>query len=118
MSSKSKIKGTRWESAVRDYLVSRGFVTVERRTLYGNQDRGDLLGVSGWTLECKDTARLDLPAAIDEAKTEAVNAGTPYFAAIVKRRRKPVSQAYFVLTLEQAVGLIASLGATKPPDAL
>jgi hypothetical protein len=100
MSSKSKIRGTRWESQVRDYLVAAGFVGVERRALDGNKDRGDLLGIPLWTLEAKDEARITLAGYMDEARAEAKNAGTPYFAAIVKRRRKGTGEAYAVMPLE------------------
>lgn len=108
MSSPSKIRGTRWESAVRDYLVSRGFSGVERRSLNGNKDRGDLLGVDGWTFEAKDEARISLAGYVDEARVEAANAGTPWFAAIVKRRRKSTADAYVVLPLGLFTSLLAA----------
>lgn len=98
-SSPSKRKGTAFESAVRDYLVSRGFAGVERRALHGAADKGDLLGIPDWTLELKATKELDVAGAVDEAAKESKNAGTQYFAAILKRRQKGVHEAYVVLPL-------------------
>jgi predicted transcriptional regulator len=95
VSNPSKQKGTRFETEVAEYLG------VERRTLGGSKDRGDL-AIVNWALELKATREIDLASAIDEARVEAKNAKAPYFAAIVKRRRKGVSEAYFVMTLAEA----------------
>jgi hypothetical protein len=99
MSHPSKVKGTRWESAVRDWLTARGR-RVFRPALHGTQDKGDLFGVDDWTIQCKDTAKLDFAGALDDARVQAANAGTKYFVAIVKRRRKGVAEAYAVMPLE------------------
>ncbi len=109
MSSKSKIRGTRWESQVRDYFIGLGFVGVERRALTGNQDKGDLSGIPGWTLEAKNEARISLATYMDETQVEADNAKTPYFAAIVKRRRRSTGQAYAVMPLYQLASLLSRL---------
>jgi Holliday junction resolvase len=100
VSHPNKVKGTRWESEVVDYLVEQGFTAVERRSLKGNADQGDLVGVPGWTLECKNEARINLAGYMAEGEAEAKNAGTDLFAAIVKRRRKGTAAAYAVMPLE------------------
>jgi predicted thioredoxin/glutaredoxin len=61
----------------------------------------------GWALECKATRELDLAGAVDEALTEARNSGAPLAAAIVKRRRRPTSDAYVVMPLAQFARLVA-----------
>jgi hypothetical protein len=99
MSHPSKVKGTRWESAVRDWLVERGR-NVFRPALHGALDKGDLFGVDDWTIQCRDTAKIDLAGAVDDARAQAANAGTRFFVAIVKRRRKGVAEAYAVMPLE------------------
>lgn len=106
MSSKAKIRGTRWESAVRDFLTSVG-LPVFRPALHGNLDKGDLFGLEGWTIQCRDTAKLDFAGALDDAAEQAANAKTPNFVAIVKRRRKSVAQAYAVLPLYKLVELLS-----------
>ena len=87
MSNPSKQKGTAFETAVVEFLKSQGF-PVERRALHGNTDKGDISGLPAWTLELKNRRSLDVGGAIDEACTEARNAGTHWFAAILKRPRK------------------------------
>lgn len=111
MSHPSKIKGTRWESAVRDWLNDHGFETF-RPALHGAIDKGDIFGVKGWTIQTRDTARIDLAGAVDDAADQAAAARTPFFVAIVKRRRKSVSQAYAVMPLESWADYIRR---TAPP---
>jgi Holliday junction resolvase len=104
--SKSKQKGTLFEREVAEFLQSTGHPLVERRTLSGKNDRGDLAGIPNWTLELKATKELDLAGAVDEARVEAVNANTLWYAAIVKRRRRSIGEAYVVLPLALFTKLI------------
>jgi len=76
-----------FETATVAYLNLRG-ITAERRALHGNTDRGDIAGVEDWTFELKNRKSLDVGGAIDEARLEATNAKTRWYAAIVKRPRK------------------------------
>jgi hypothetical protein len=94
-----KRAGARFEQQVVDYLVENGFPYAERRVMGGTRDRGDIAGVIGWTLEAKAEKTLDLAGAIDEAVKEANNAETRWYAAILKRRRKPTADAYVVMPL-------------------
>lgn len=98
--SKSKDKGTRWETEVVNYLNEAGF-NCERRALQGALDKGDILGIPAWTLECKNEQRIDLARYMSEVNAETVNARTPYGAAIVKRRNKGVAEGYVVMPLFQ-----------------
>lgn len=86
--SRSKQKGTRFESAIVDYLTEHGFPYAERRTLSGSQDRGDIAGVPGWVLEAKNCSAASLGAWIDVATTEQANAGAAYSAVWHHRRGK------------------------------
>lgn len=94
----SKQKGTAWETAVVRYLNEQGF-PVERRALTGKEDKGDIAGLPCWTLECKAERSIDLAGYMGEAAREAVNANTPNYAAVVKRRGKGVSEGYVVMPL-------------------
>lgn len=98
--SASRQKGTAFETAVVRYLQDQGFGAAERRALSGKNDRGDVAGLPGWTLELKAEKAISLASYVDEARTEAVNAGTDLYAAVVKRRGKGVSEAYVVLPLQ------------------
>lgn len=93
----SKVKGTRFESAVAAYLCST-FPACERRALRGRFDGGDLAGLPA-TIECKATREIDLSAALNEAKRAAAHNGDVIYAAVIKRRNHPVSEAYAVLPL-------------------
>ncbi len=101
MTNPSKQKGTAWETAVVSYLRDHGFPQVERRTLHGNQDQGDIAGIPDWVLELKATKTIDLAGAIDEAILESVNADADFYAAIIKRRQKSAGEAYVVMDLAQ-----------------
>lgn len=97
--SASRRAGARFEQQVADYLAANGFPYAERRHSNGAKDRGDIAGVPGWALEVKAERAMDLAGYMAEASVEADHAGTRWFAAIVKRRRKPTAEAYVVLPL-------------------
>lgn len=80
----SKIKGTRFETAVATYLCST-FPTCERRALRGRLDGGDLAGLPA-TIECKNTKGYDPAGALDEARRAAANNGDVIYAAVIKRK--------------------------------
>lgn len=103
--NRSKQKGTAWETAVVRYLQAGGF-DVYRKALSGNQDQGDIGGLEGWTLEAKDRKQISLAQFVTEAETEAAHAGTPWYAAIVKRRQKNVADGYVVMPLKVFVGFL------------
>ena len=103
--SRSKQKGTRWETEVTRYL-EQYFPGVERRVLVGPLDRGDISGVPGWTIECKNTNTSLWGPFMDEAERERVNCNAEFGLLVVKRRMKPVSRAFAVLPLEDMAALM------------
>jgi len=110
--SANKRAGARFEQQVADYLAAHGHPYAERRHVRGSRDRGDLSGIPGWVLELKATRELDVAGAVDEAAKEAGNAGTRWYAAILKRRRKPIAEAYVVLPLRLFAELLREDGET------
>jgi len=74
--SAARQTGTAFESVVTAYLAAHGFPHVERRTLHGSADRGDIAGVAGWAIECKAVRSMDLAGWASEATREAANAHT------------------------------------------
>lgn len=107
--SRSRAKGTRWETAVVDYLRP-WFPHVERRAGRGHNDGGDLAGLVGWVCELKSTKQLALAEALDEAEKERANVGARWCAAIIKRRMKSTGEGYVVMTLEQFARLLSEEG--------
>lgn len=108
MSAYTRRKGPAFERDVADYLAANGHPLADRRVKTGAKDRGDIGGVPGWTLECKNEKTISLAAYMEEARQEAVNAGTANYAAVVKRRGKGVSESYVVLPLAVFVKAVTS----------
>jgi len=105
--NRSKQKGTAWERAVVDYLRSNGQPYAERRALNGALDKGDVSGIPGVVIECKNEKTVTLGAYADEVKTETANAGASIGVAVVKRRNRGVGDAYVVMTLDQFASMLA-----------
>ena len=116
--SAARARGTSFETAVVNYLAANGFPHAERLPLCGSRDRGDVAGVAGWTLECKAAKALDLASWSTEAKVEAVNAGTPWSAVVIKRRGRGVADSYVVLPLATFAEAIAGDLPMDLPQAL
>mgnify|MGYP002640864697 CR=1 FL=1 len=120
MSAANKAKGTKFESDVANYLQSRG-VRCKRHPRTGVNDIGDAgfpLNKGTMVLEAKARKSIDLATFVAESLVEAVNyehkfpAEAPAFgAAVVKRRQKPIGDAYVVLTLDEFVELLQNVGA-------
>lgn len=95
--SASKRKGTGWETAVVQFLKENGVPHAERRALNGVKDRGDVAGIPGVVIECKNERAVTLAAYADEAMIEAENDGAPIGLAWIKRRGKVSPGAGYVL---------------------
>lgn len=111
MSSPSKQRGTRWESAIVDYLIESGWPHAERRTLSGAKDKGDIAGLVGVCIEAKSHRVLDLASWIREVETEARNAGAAVAAVWAKRVRKTSpGDGYVIMTGAQFAALLKEAG--------
>jgi hypothetical protein len=98
-------KGNAFARKVAEYLGT------EPRVLNGNRDRGDLVHPA-FTIEVKCPGRgrpLDLSTAMNEAKREALNAGTHLYAVITRRTGYPVAEAFFTMPLWMAADIIPQL---------
>lgn len=109
--SRSRSKGTAWESKVVAYLQSQGWPHAERRALNGARDRGDLTGLPGVVVECKDANRVELAAWIDEATTETANANAELGVVWAHRKGKAsAGDGYVILTGEAFARLLRMAG--------
>lgn len=114
--SAARAKGTSWETAICDYLRSRGAVHAERRALNGAKDRGDIAGLPGVVIEAKSAARVELAAWLDEAETERVNDHAAVAAVWFKRRgRRSAAAGFVLLSGEQFTDLLAAAGYLPAP---
>lgn len=107
----AKAAGTSWESEIVRTLIGAGWPHAERRRLSGAYDRGDIAGVVGVCIEAKNTTKLDISAALNEALVEAKNAGASVAAAWIKRRGKSAGgDGYVVLDGHTFMQLLKEAG--------
>ncbi len=95
----NKNKGTRFESATRDYLNSSGQSAF--RVAQAGADVGDIHLNGSWALQCKDVAQQRYAEWVPAAEQQAANAALSYSAVIHKKRNAPVGDALVVMTLDQ-----------------
>jgi Holliday junction resolvase len=103
VSTKSKAKGTKAETDTVRYLREK-FYAVERRTLSGSKDKGDIAGIPNCVGEVKAAKDLKLAAWQRETLTEMVNADAANCFLVVKVPYKNVSRWDFWIPAYQ-VGL-------------
>ena len=99
MTNPNKTKGTRWESAVRDYLNSTG--QSAHRIAQAGADVADVHLNGLWALQCKDQAQQRYAEWVPATEKQAANAALSYSAVVHKRRNAPVGDALVVMTLDQ-----------------
>ncbi len=98
-------RGADFELEVAHFLQANGYPNA-RRELERRTDIGDIAGGPDLVhLECKNKKAFDLAAWIDQAQAAASPFDFP--AVAVKRRQRPISQAYVVMELEHFVELLA-----------
>ena len=111
MTSPQARKGSTFERDVVRCLHAHGHRYAERSYGAGRPDDvGDIDGIPGVVIECKNYRTIDLAGFMDEAETERVNAGAELAVVVVKRRQKPAGQSYAVLTLHDLAELLKLRG--------
>lgn len=104
--SKAKQKGTAWERRVVDHLAANGFPYAERRALEGTNDRGDVSGLPGVVIECKNAKRVELAGWMDEAVAEKKNAKASVGVVVFPRRNHAIGRAFVVMEMDQFIQMI------------
>lgn len=97
MVNRPKIKGTAWETQVVKALIRGGWPYAERRALQGAEDKGDLAGVLGVTIEAKNVNKLAFGPWLKEAHAERDNAKTEVGVVWAKRRGFTEAEDGFVV---------------------
>jgi Holliday junction resolvase len=83
----SKDKGTRFESSIVELFRDTGWPHVERRAQRGSNDGGDIAGLPGIVIECKNVDRITLTEWWKECAAEVANAKADMGAVVFKRRK-------------------------------
>ena len=108
--SKSKQKGTAWETECVRYLESYTKHEFMRLPLVGTKDVGDIRchDLPEFVFECKNRkdALSSLSQIMKETEQERLNAEADFAAAIVKRRNFGTGGAYVVMELHNFAQLI------------
>lgn len=86
LTSASKAKGTAAETAVVNYLKTWDRPYVERRSLSGVNDRGDVAGIPGVVIEVKNEKTIQLSGWLKEAEAEMINDGADIGVVWHKKR--------------------------------
>jgi len=105
--SKSRAKGTKFESEVVAYLRENGFPDAERT---GSADfgGGDIKGTP-FAIECKNQQAMALASWVDQSReTGRRIAKFPFL--VHKRVRKPIKNAYVTLELQDLVWFARNAG--------
>jgi hypothetical protein len=114
----AKKAGSSFERSIADYLAQAlDNDYIDRKPRGGANDTGDIGGVKidghRLVIECKNTAKTDLPAWTREAKLEAVNDAA--LAGFVVAKRHGVSapgKQWLIATVDELVALINKI----PPE--
>ncbi|MCK0174788.1 hypothetical protein [Mycolicibacterium sp. F2034L] len=108
----ARAAGTRFERTTADYLAQAlDDDRIDRRARTGAKDRGDIAGIrihgQRVVVECKDTARVTLPAWTVEAHTEADNDGALVGVVIHKRHgTADPGRQWVAMTVDDLVALL------------
>jgi hypothetical protein len=122
--NRSKARGDRWERECARLVIAYGFTDGARMLRTGaHVDHGDIIGVPGWLIDCKDAQRHEHSVWLDEATFEALAIGRRG-ATWVKRPRRPPEDAFAITTvgdwldmqrqLADALARIAALEGESP----
>jgi hypothetical protein len=106
--SKAKQKGTMAETAVAEFL-KQTWPAVERRTLGGANDKGDIAGVPNSVVEVKNQGTYKISEWLKETEQERRNAGVDYGILVIKPKGVGVSRSHewwAVVSLETITDLI------------
>lgn len=109
--SKERAKGTSFETFIVNYLA-QFYPLVERRTLHGIHDKGDIAGTDPRLVwECKNQKVLNFSTWLHEAQVERDNAKAELGIVVAKRRSygNPADQ-YAVLRLEDLLTILKKAG--------
>lgn len=119
MANRAKQKGTSFETSIKRYLNSNGFLKAARTVLKGSEDTGDINGIRNnlaereLAIQCKNQRKLNLSGWLDATVEQASKLGKSMPALVVKRAgkgEKALGDTYVVMRLDDFVTLLKEGG--------
>jgi Holliday junction resolvase len=112
MSSPQKIKGSQYERDVVKWLRSMGYPCAERAYGAGRHDDvGDIDGINGVVIECKNEKAIRIPQYLRELEDEMTHADAETGVVLIKKRgTSNISESYAVMPAELWVNLLKQAG--------
>ena len=112
MSSPQKIKGSQYERDVVKWLRSMGYPCAERAYGAGRHDDvGDIDGINGVVIECKNEKAIRIPQYLRELEDEMTHADAETGVVLIKKRgTSNISESYAVLPAWLWVDLLKQAG--------
>lgn len=111
MGAASRTKGAQYERDVVNHLKARGRLHIERRISGMDKDTGDINGIPGVVIECKNRKAIDLAGFCDQLAAEMAEADADHGVVIVKRAGvADVGRHYAVTTVDGWLDLMAEAG--------
>ncbi len=105
----SRRKGATFELDVAKHLVP-DWPKAERQ-LERRRDEGDIKGgPSGILLEVKNHVKIDLAGFMTQAVTTAQHVNADHPLLVIKRRARPVGEAYAVMPFDNMIQLLKEAG--------
>jgi Holliday junction resolvase len=112
MTTPSKRKGSQYERDVVKWLVTNGYPCAERAYGAGRHDDvGDIDGIDGVVVECKNEKKIDLSGYLKELDNEMTHADAETGVVLIKKRGTTnVSESYAVMPAQLWVDLLKQAG--------
>lgn len=111
MSGASRRKGAAYEVDVCNWLKGKGWAYVERRIAGMGNDRGDINGMPGVVVECKNRKEFDLAGYCRQLEAEITEAGADTGVVIIKKAgTTDVGQHYALMPVHRWADLLVEAG--------
>lgn len=112
MTTPQKRKGSQYERDVVKWLRSMGYPCAERAYGAGRHDDvGDIDGIDGVVIECKNEKAIRIPQYLRELEDEMTHADAETGVVLIKKRgTSNISESYAVMPAELWVNLLKQAG--------
>lgn len=111
----SRRKGNTWENEVAKAFQNNGFRAASRLASPGeDRDLGDIGGVPGFTIECKNQKEFRIGLWLDQLRQAMGRGATRWGAVVVKRRMAGVRGAVVLMEYEVFMDLVWQVQQSRP----